>query len=61
MTEPTTQFVTPSDLLPHDSAVNEVNSGSDALEAHIAKISIANSSGALKRQFHGIVAKKSEK
>jgi hypothetical protein len=32
------------------------HAGSDSLEAHIAKMSIANSSGALKRQFHSIVA-----
>ncbi len=32
------------------------HAGSDSLEAHIAKMSIANNSGALKRQFHTIVA-----
>ena len=58
MTESTIQFVTPSDQSPHDSAGNEVNSGSDALEAHIAKMSIANGSGALKRQFRNIVTEK---
>jgi hypothetical protein len=42
--------------LQQDAAGNETNAGSDALEAHIAKMSIANSSGALKRQFHTIVA-----
>jgi ParD-like antitoxin of type II bacterial toxin-antitoxin system len=31
------------------------HTGSDSLEAHIAKMSIAHSSGALKRQFHTIV------
>jgi hypothetical protein len=41
--------------LQQDVAGNEVNAGSDSLEAHIAKMSIANSSGALKRQFHTIV------
>jgi ParD-like antitoxin of type II bacterial toxin-antitoxin system len=34
---------------------NEANTGSDSLEAHMAKMSIANSSGVLKRQFHTIV------
>lgn len=61
MTESIIQFATSSDQLPHDSVGNEVNSGCNALEAHIAKISIANSSGALKRQFHDIVVAKSEK
>jgi ParD-like antitoxin of type II bacterial toxin-antitoxin system len=41
--------------LQQDVVGNEVNDGSDSLEAHIAKMSIANSSGALKRQFHTIV------
>ena len=47
--------------LQQDAAGNEVNAGSDSLEAHIAKMSIGNSSGALKRQFHDIVVAKSEK
>jgi ParD-like antitoxin of type II bacterial toxin-antitoxin system len=44
--------------LQQDVVGNEANAnaGSDSLEAHIAKMSIANSSGALKRQFHNIVA-----
>ncbi len=41
--------------LQQDAAGNEASAGSDSLEAHIAKMSIANSSGALKRQFHTIV------
>ena len=44
--------------LQQDAAGNGANAsagGSDALEAHIAQMSIANSSGALKRQFHTIV------
>jgi ParD-like antitoxin of type II bacterial toxin-antitoxin system len=41
--------------LQQDVAGNEANAGSDSLEAHLAKMSIANSSGALKRQFHTIV------
>ena len=41
--------------LQQDTAGNETHAGSDSLEAHIAKMSIANSSGALKRQFHAIV------
>ena len=41
--------------LQQDAAGYEVNAGSDSLEAHIAKMSIANSSGTLKRQFHTIV------
>jgi hypothetical protein len=36
-------------------AQSESHAGSDSLEAHIAKMSSANSSGALKRQFHAIV------
>jgi hypothetical protein len=42
--------------LQQDAAGNQAHAGSDSLEAHIAKMSIANSSGALKRQFHNIVA-----
>jgi hypothetical protein len=68
MTKSTIQFVTPPEQLPlckqaeqvlqqHVTSY-EVNSGGDALEAHIAKMSIANSSGALKRQFHNIVTEK---
>lgn len=44
--------------LQQDDASRQSNAtiGSDALEAHIAKMSAANSNGALKRQFHTIVA-----
>lgn len=43
--------------LQQDAAGNgaNANGGSDSLEAHIAKMSIANNSGVLKRQFHTIV------
>lgn len=41
--------------LQQGAAGYEVNAGSDSLEAHIAKMSIANNSGVLKRQFHTIV------
>jgi hypothetical protein len=42
-------------VLQQDVVGNDVNAGSDALEAHMAKMSATNSSGALKRQFHTIV------
>lgn len=42
-------------ILQAEQALQQDAVGSDALEAHIAKMSIANSSGALKRQFHTIV------
>jgi hypothetical protein len=47
-------------VLQLDVAGNGVNAnaGSDSLEAHIAKMSIANSSGTLKRQFRNIVTEK---
>ncbi len=41
--------------LQQDAAGNDVSAGSDALGVHIAKMSIANSSGALNRQFRSIV------
>ena len=34
----------------------DLTNSSDSLEAHMAKMKAANSSGALKRQFHTIVA-----
>ena len=44
--------------LQQDAAGNDANAGSEEFEAHIAKMSIANNSGALKRQFHTIVTEK---
>jgi hypothetical protein len=38
-----------------DSNGANAHADSDSLEAHIAKMSVANRSGALKRQFHAIV------
>jgi hypothetical protein len=65
MTESSIHFASPSEQLPlckqAEQALQQDVTGSDSLEAHIAKISIANSSGALKRQFHDIVVAKSEK
>jgi hypothetical protein len=71
MTESTIQFVMLSEQLPlcnsadlckvAEHALQQDVVGSDSLEAHIAKMSVANSSGALQRQFHTIVAKKLEK
>lgn len=62
MTESTIQFVTPFELLPlckqAEQALQQDSAGSDELEAHIAKMSIVNSSGALKRQFRNIVTEK---
>ena len=42
-------------ILQAEQALQQNAAGSDELEAHIAKMSIANSNGALKRQFHTIV------
>jgi hypothetical protein len=46
--------------LQQDAAGKATNAtiGEDSLEAHIAKMSVANSGGALKRKFHSIVASK---
>ena len=43
-------------ILQAEQVLQQDVAGSDSLEAHIAKMSIANSSGALKRQFHTIVS-----
>lgn len=43
-------------ILQAEQALQQDAAGHDALEAHIAKMSIANSSGALKRQFRNVVA-----
>lgn len=68
MTESTIHFATPSEQLPlcnsadlrkfAKHALQQDVAGSDSLEAHIAKMSIANSSGTLKRQFRNIVTEK---
>ncbi len=46
--------------LQQDATGNAVNAGSDALEAHIAKMGAANASGALNRQFRTIVTANKE-
>lgn len=38
-----------------DAAGNAVNAGSDTLEAHLAKMRVAHTTGALNRQFRTIV------
>ena len=44
-------------ILQAEQALQQVSTNSsDSLEAHMAKMKAANSSGALKRQFHTIVA-----
>jgi ParD-like antitoxin of type II bacterial toxin-antitoxin system len=42
--------------LQQDSTQLSNKDSSDSLEAHLAKMKTANNSGALKRQFHSIVA-----
>jgi hypothetical protein len=68
MTESTIHFATPSEQLPlynsadlrkfAEHALQQDVVGIDSFEAHIAKMSIANSSGALQRQFRNIVTEK---